>query len=234
MWEAPARILGILSLTVGLTWGGATLAQVTTGSTTDVTASSTTDPTGGIDMRLSDLMLGEHSGTQALDYNRLQRLGRPFDRNAPRDEPVLPTAAELDALPHRSGGEAWACLTEALYFEARGESIAGQMAVAEVILNRVDSVRYPDTVCDVINQGTGRRFACQFTYTCDGRAETMTDARMERRLGQIAHMMLEGAPRQLTDGATHYHANWVNPSWARLFPQTAEIGVHRFYRRPAQ
>ena len=231
MWEAPARILGILSLTVGLTWGGATLGQVTAGSTTDVTASSTTDPTGGIDMRLSDLMLGEHSGTQALDYNRLQRLGRPFDRNAPRDEPVLPTAAELDALPHRSGGEAWACLTEALYFEARGESIAGQMAVAEVILNRVDSVRYPDTVCDEINQGTGRRFACQFTYTCDGRPEEIGDEGAWHRLGHIARIMIDGAPRDLTGGATHYHAEWVNPRWASLYPQTAVIGIHEFYRQ---
>ena len=62
------------------------------------------------------------------------------------------------------GGDLWQCLTEALYFEARGESVKGQFAVAEVILNRVDSAAFPNTVCGVIHQGTGRKYGCQFTY----------------------------------------------------------------------
>ena len=104
--------------------------------------------------------------------------------------------------------------------------------MAEVILNRVADPRYPDTLCGVVNEGTGRRFACQFTYTCDGRPETVDDPRMWRRMGQIARMALDGQDYGLTEGATHYHANWVDPRWARVFPQTAEIGVHLFYRRP--
>lgn len=176
-------------------------------------------------------MVGEHGGTRDLSYDRLARLGSTFTPGM-WSQPNLPSESDLDSRPPARGNADWACLTEALYFEARGESIAGQMAVAEVVLNRVDSAQYPDNICDVINEGTGRRFACQFTYTCDGRSEEMTDDRMVHRLGHIAKMMMEGAPRDLTDGATHYHANWVNPRWAQIFPQTAEIGVHRFYRRP--
>ena len=65
--------------------------------------------------------------------------------------------------PSPGGGLAWECLAEALYFEARGESLNGQFAVAEVIMNRVDSKRFPNSVCGVINQGTGRKYGCQFT-----------------------------------------------------------------------
>ncbi|MEM9318536.1 MAG: cell wall hydrolase [Pseudomonadota bacterium] len=197
-----------------------------------VTASSTTDPTGGIDLRLSGLMGAEHSATQSLSYDQLQLLGSAFVPTRGAEVPTLPRAADLDARAPATGGEEWACLTQALYFEARGESVAGQVAVAEVILNRVDDLRYPATLCGVVNEGTGRRYACQFTYTCDGRAEIVDDSLLWDRMGQIARMMIDGYPRSLTNGATHYHANWVNPRWASMFPQTAEIGVHLFYRRP--
>ena len=197
-----------------------------------VTASTLTDPSGGVDFRLAGLMGAEHAATEGLDYSQLRRLGSTFERTRRNTGVSLPTHADLDLRPAIDGNAAWSCLTEALYFEARGEDIEGQFAVAEVILNRVDDGRYPDTVCAVVNQGTGRRFACQFTYTCDGRPEAVDDAQSWHRMGQIAHMMLDGFPRELTGGATHYHANWVSPRWARSFPQTAEIGVHLFYRWP--
>eukprot|EP00581_Thalassiosira_minuscula_P035425 CAMPEP_0184455124 /NCGR_PEP_ID=MMETSP0740-20130409/22369_1 /TAXON_ID=385413 /ORGANISM="Thalassiosira miniscula, Strain CCMP1093" /LENGTH=142 /DNA_ID=CAMNT_0026826875 /DNA_START=64 /DNA_END=489 /DNA_ORIENTATION=- len=76
--------------------------------------------------------------------------------------------AWLDAQPKAAGGEQFACLAEALYFEARGETVKGQFAVAEVILNRVKSAQFPNSLCGVIKQGTGRKYQCQFTYTCDG------------------------------------------------------------------
>ena len=69
----------------------------------------------------------------------------------------------LDAQTPAKGDANWRCLSEALYFEARGETVKGQFAVAEVILNRVDSPRYPDSICGVINQGTGQIYGCQFT-----------------------------------------------------------------------
>ncbi len=132
------------------------------------------------------------------------------------------------------GGPQWRCLAEALYFEARGESVKGQFAVAEVILNRVDDPSYPDTVCGVVHQGTGRKFQCQFTYTCDGAKEVISEPKAFRRVSKVAKLMVDGAPRDLTSGATHYHTRGVNPRWARQFPRTAAIGVHYFYRQPTR
>lgn len=136
--------------------------------------------------------------------------------------------------PAADGGEQWQCLSEALYFEARGETVRGMFAVGEVILNRVDSDAYPDSLCSVINQGTGRRYACQFTYTCDGNPETIAEPRSWERVGKVARLLIDGAPRALTGGATHYHTKAVNPSWAQRFPRTASIGSHYFYRQPVR
>ncbi|MEO1640181.1 MAG: cell wall hydrolase [Pseudomonadota bacterium] len=140
----------------------------------------------------------------------------------------------LADMPVASGGEQWECLAEALYFEARGESIRGMFAVGEVILNRVDSANYPDTLCGVINQGTGRKYACQFTYTCDGRAEVIGEPRSWERVGKVARILMDGAPRVLTGGATHYHTRAVNPNWAQRYPRTAAIDSHLFYRQPVR
>ncbi|MCP5036938.1 MAG: cell wall hydrolase [Rhodobacteraceae bacterium] len=140
----------------------------------------------------------------------------------------------LNVQPAASGAADWKCLSEALYFEARGETIRGQFAVAEVILNRVDSSEFPNSVCGVINQGTGRRFQCQFTYTCDGQSETVSDHATFINVGKVARAMLDGATRSLTQGATFYHSTAVSPRWAKRFVQTASIGVHLFYRKPAR
>jgi len=139
--------------------------------------------------------------------------------------------AFLAAQPAPSGGEQWRCLAEALYFEARGESVRGMFAVGEVILNRVDSARFPNTVCAVINQGTGRRYACQFTYTCDGNPERIHEPAAWTRVGKVARLLIDGAPRTLTGGATHYHTRAVNPNWASVYPRTVTIGSHHFYRQ---
>lgn len=144
------------------------------------------------------------------------------------------SASWLASLPKGQGGKQWGCLAQALYFEARGETIEGQVAVAEVIMNRVDSAAYPDTVCGVVNQGTGRKFACQFTYTCDGQAEKITEPAAYARVGKIARAALSGLPRKLTRGATHYHTTAVRPKWSRVFEHTATIGVHKFYRNMRQ
>ena len=141
----------------------------------------------------------------------------------------------LQALPHLPGGEDWACLSEALYFEARGESVKGIFAVGEVILNRVAHSDFPDSVCGVIYQGTGKLYQCQFTYSCDGKKEVISEPLAYEKVGKIARLMLEGeAPRELTFGATHYHTRDVAPRWSRVYPRTATIGHHHFYRRDAQ
>ncbi len=144
------------------------------------------------------------------------------------------TRSWIDTQPNVTGDAQWECLAQALYFEARGESVRGQFAVAEVILNRVDSAKFPESVCKVINQGTGRKYACQFTYTCDGYSEVIHEKAAYARVGKVAKLMLEGAPRDLTSGATFYHTKAVNPRWARKFTRTATIGVHHFYRAPTR
>lgn len=141
------------------------------------------------------------------------------------------TAASLARLSVVPGGKQWECLSEALYFEARGESVKGQFGVAEVILNRVDSRAFPNTVCKVVAQGTGKgRYRCQFSYNCDGKSERITEPKAYQRVAKIAKIMLDGEARVLTKGATYYHTTAVNPSWASAFTQTALIGVHKFYR----
>lgn len=137
----------------------------------------------------------------------------------------------LAELPAAEGDREWRCLAEAVYFEARGETIQGQFAVAEVILNRVDSRRYPDTICGVVRQGASRMNACQFSYVCDGRPEVVAERRAFLRAGKIARLMLDGAPRALTGGATHFHTRQVKPRWSKRFLRTASIGEHLFYRR---
>lgn len=123
----------------------------------------------------------------------------------------------------------WRCLAEAMYFEARGEGIQGQQAVAEVILNRVDSDHYPDTVCGVVRQGVDNT-TCQFSYYCDGKAERIRNRRVFDRIGKLAWLMLEGRARTLTDAALYFHSVSVSPSWSRKYVRTAKIGRHVFYR----
>ena len=126
------------------------------------------------------------------------------------------------------------CLAEALYFEARGEGSQGQRAVAEVILNRVDLPNYPNSVCGVVHQNASRLNACQFSYACNGRSRAMGEGRARSLAGAIAQIMMSGAPRELTDGATHFHTTGVRPTWARAFARTAQFGSHLFYREPVR
>ncbi|MEO0765238.1 MAG: cell wall hydrolase [Pseudomonadota bacterium] len=144
--------------------------------------------------------------------------------------PVSFSRSWLDTQPVATGGAEWKCLTEALYFEARGETLKGQFAVAEVIINRVKSTRFPDSICGVINQGTGKKYQCQFTYTCDGLSDAIREPAAYTSVGKVARAALDGQVPALTSGATHYHTTAVRPKWARVYSKTAAIGVHLFYR----
>lgn len=143
--------------------------------------------------------------------------------------------SKIERLADRKGGREWRCLSEAIYFEARGESLAGQVAVGEVVMNRVESARFPSSVCDVVQQGAGGDLhRCQFSYECDGVPEIITERDSFVTAGKIAWLLLEGRPRVLTDGATYYHATHVEPHWARRFVRSARIGDHIFYRPPTR
>ncbi|GLT12697.1 cell wall hydrolase [Sulfitobacter porphyrae] len=138
--------------------------------------------------------------------------------------------AWLDAQPRANGSSEWRCLAEALYFEARGETVKGQFAVAEVIKNRVKSGRFPGSFCGVIHQGTGKKYQCQFTYTCDGNKEVIAEPKAFARVAKVAKYTIDGKVPALTNGATHYHTTAVRPRWSKVYTRTAQIGVHLFYR----
>jgi len=122
------------------------------------------------------------------------------------------------------------CLAEAIYFESRGENIYGQYAVAEVILNRVDSTNFPNSVCKVVSEGANRLNSCQFSYNCDGKPEYISELISYQRILKLSNMLYKGASRFLTEGATFYHSKQVNPSWTKKLKKTKEIGRHIFYR----
>ena len=124
-----------------------------------------------------------------------------------------------------------ACLTEAIYFEARGESINGQIAVAEVIINRANSPIFPDSICEVIKQGAQNLNRCQFSYKCDGQPEYMNERKAKKRAADVAILLMKGERRAISGNATHYHADYVDPYWASKLKKTATVGTHIFYKR---
>ena len=123
------------------------------------------------------------------------------------------------------------CLANAVYFEARGESLRGQIAVAQVVLNRSFSGYYPGDVCGVVYQNAHRHLACQFTFACDGIPDVVTEPDAWARAKRVAKAALDGKVWLPEIGkATHYHAYWVHPWWVRTMRKLARIGVHSFYR----
>ena len=123
------------------------------------------------------------------------------------------------------------CLADAVYFEARGEAVRGQIAVAQVVMNRVFSGYYPGTPCGVVYQNAHRHLSCQFTFACDGIRDVVKEPDMYDRARRIAKETLDGR-LWLPEVAksTHYHAYWVHPSWVREMKKTYRFGVHSFYR----
>ncbi len=202
----------------------------------DVTLSKSNAPGAILNAQLAELLGKERDAFEQVGPNQLSRLAKkPVRRSFGKPKSAFSYSLDyIDALPAASGNAQWQCLSEALYFEARGESVKGQFAVAEVILNRVDSASFPDSVCGVVKQGTGRRFQCQFTYFCDGYKDTISERGAWDRVSKVAKIMLDGKERELTGGATHYHTRAVRPRWARKFPRTATIGAHYFYRMPVR
>ncbi|WP_061029443.1 cell wall hydrolase [Bradyrhizobium sp. CCH5-F6] len=139
--------------------------------------------------------------------------------------------AERLALDEKSRAKSEKCLAEAVYFESRGEAVRGQMAVAQVVMNRVFSGKYPDTVCGVVYQNKYRHLACQFTFACDNNADVIREPEMWERAKKISKAMLDGQIWLPEVGkSTHYHAYWVRPSWVAEMKKLYRTGVHTFYR----
>ena len=135
------------------------------------------------------------------------------------------------------------CMALNIYHESRSDNLAGHFAVADVVLNRVRDRRWPNTVCGVItdavyskwwkehhNKLVPVRHKCQFSWYCDGKSDNVNDEQSWRRAQTVAYQIMNrDLYRGLTEGATHYHATYVDPSWNKRFRTVGRIGAHIFY-----
>jgi spore germination cell wall hydrolase CwlJ-like protein len=123
------------------------------------------------------------------------------------------------------------CLSEVLYYEARGEGVQGEKAVAEVVFHRMNTGNYGHSICAVVYEGAGRP-GCQFSFTCNGDLHRRKEARAWDQAEQLAAQILTGQAwrKNSTGGATNYHAVSVMPDWAPTLEKTTQIGNHIFYR----
>ena len=141
----------------------------------------------------------------------------------------LPFEAPSDRASYQ---RALQCLTEAIYYEARSESDAGQRAVAQVVLNRVRHPSYPSSVCGVVYQGSQRRTGCQFSFTCDGSMGRAIEGNAWARAQRIATEALRGAVYRPVGLSLNYHTTAIRPYWAPSLQKQIVVGAHIFYRRP--
>ena len=134
--------------------------------------------------------------------------------------------------------EALVCLALNIYHEAKNQSFVGQMAVAQVVMNRVQDSRFPHTVCEVVKQGPTYswkkdfpvRNKCHFSWYCDGKSDKVRNESAWQTATLIANGVLSGNLDDFVEGATHYHATYVNPSWASSKTYVTRIDDHKFYR----
>jgi spore germination cell wall hydrolase CwlJ-like protein len=123
------------------------------------------------------------------------------------------------------------CLAEAIYFEARGESEDGQVAVAQVVLNRVKNPAYPDSICGVVYQNKHKRNRCQFSFACDGIKDRISSPAAWKTAQRLAKDVTDGKRfSKMVDASTHYHATYVNPRWAKAMAKRGQVGLHIFYK----
>jgi len=126
--------------------------------------------------------------------------------------------------------QALQCLASAIYYEAGQESVDGQRAVAQVVLNRVRHAAFSSSVCGVVYEGSTRVTGCQFSFTCDGSLYRGADRAGWNRAWRVAEAALSGSVYAPVGWATHYHANYVVPYWAPTLAKNAIVGTHIFYR----
>lgn len=191
---------------------------------TVVTPDATPDP----DLKMASLPSAADENVKPADSG--ESIAPKGEVNADNQRARTP-AERLGLTDEKSRAKSEKCLAEAVYFEARGEAVRGQIAVAQVVMNRVFSGFYPTTVCGVVYQNKYHHMACQFTFACDNVADVVREPDMWDRAKKIAKAMLDG---QLwlpeVDKSTHYHAYWVHPSWVSEMKKMYKFGVHTFYR----
>jgi len=159
---------------------------------------------------------------------RAANLRAPF--SAAQIEVALPLSLPLTPESFLGRASATDCLTAAIYYEAATETAVGKRAVAQVVLNRVRHPAFPNSVCEVVMQGSNRPTGCQFTFSCDGSLYRRPSPLGWQSSRQIALAALSGSVDPSVGMATHYHANYVRPYWASSLDKVAVIGTHIFYR----
>ena len=138
---------------------------------------------------------------------------------------------------------AFVCLALNTYHEAKNQSLVGQIATAQVVMNRVEDTRFPNTVCEVVKEGPTRpswedpekeypiKHRCQFSWYCDGKSDVPKNKKAWKKAQDVAFLVLYNKIQlDVTEGATHYHATYVRPSWAKTKKRTTRIEKHIFYR----
>lgn len=202
-------------------------------------------PAAGMPAMLASLITNDHADVLATAYAPAQpdyAKASPFEAllqdEAPNEGRFIP--------PMAKGDHAWIqnplpatvfskpeqiCLANAIYFEARSESLRGQAAVAQVVLNRVRNPAYPGTICGVVYQNQNWRNACQFSFACDGRKDRIESPNHYKIAKDIAMAVTAGKIFLPEVGSsTHYYASYVSPGWARAMKKMTKIGLHIFYR----
>lgn len=198
----------------------------------------------GVPAMIADLVTNDKADVLATAYARVEP---DYARESPFDSIMKPNKELGRFIPNISPEDhAWAatplpaevftakeqkCLAEGIYFEARGEELKGQAAVAQVILNRVRNPTYPNTICGVVYQNENWRNRCQFSFACD-RIPDLILAPWHWKTAKEIAMAVTAGKIWLDDvgSATHYHATYVNPPWGRTMKKVAKIGQHIFYR----
>ncbi|WP_232842995.1 cell wall hydrolase [Allopontixanthobacter confluentis] len=171
------------------------------------------------------------TGAQLLDLAGTGTSGSPgaaqmigIRAAGPAAHAFLPAGSGIDK------ARALQCLASAVYYEAASETLGGQRAVAQVVLNRVAHPSYPNSICGVVYQGSERQTGCQFSFTCDGSLDRRPSTMAWARARNVAQDALSGEVYRPVGLATHYHTIWVSPYWAPSLDPVGIIGAHRFYR----
>jgi spore germination cell wall hydrolase CwlJ-like protein len=193
----------------------------------------------GVGLALGGIYLGAGMGHAIAEHGRAQQAAQVGQAlrgplaNDPGSGAQLAgyaNPAQRAAVAQPTHARELDCLTQAVYFEARGESARGQAAVATVIMNRVKNPHFPKTVCGVVFQGASHRNGCQFSFACDGRAERVSDWDAWDEARKVAARALSGVVLRDVGKATYFHTTDVSPDWGSSMLRVAQVGLHVFYR----
>lgn len=221
-----------------------------------LTSQGTNGPLGGLDtldgdegpVDLQKVMMARNAAAASFSLvsayapESVQDTKEPFDalfgaakyeqELPPPEDPNNPHWWAQKPLPLSVGSaKEQKCLAEAIYFEARGENDDGQVAVAQVVLNRVKNPSYPNSICGVVYQNQHKRNRCQFSFACDGIRDRIAQPAAWKKAKSLALDVTSGKRYlKMVDASTHYHATYVKPRWAKSMARRGKIGEHIFYK----